>query len=282
MTIPDYPLLTVPGYELYQLAHLATFIVDGLDRYRRGGNWDERRKAARNVQAGRVALARATGVPDAAGGPLPRPLDMNAYRSAQDLLCGDGRRQAQVVSLAGLGRSTWAVVGSVPGIGPVGGEVADHTTARALRDHLLNAPISEVRGWSVTARPVWLGVERWGSADEAAVVGALNPGREPHRVVVGQLRGLSREVDAAIARRFEGYSQNPPAAGDVPRPSQSPPARSGAATAAAFDAAAGALGADSAKSVEPPLRSDPGLPPGQGARVAPTVPAPAATHPLRR
>ena len=30
MSTPDYPLLTVPGYELYQLAHLTTFVVDAL------------------------------------------------------------------------------------------------------------------------------------------------------------------------------------------------------------------------------------------------------------
>ena len=35
MSTPDYPLLTVPGYELYQLAHLTTFAVDALARYRR-------------------------------------------------------------------------------------------------------------------------------------------------------------------------------------------------------------------------------------------------------
>ena len=35
MSTPDYPLLTVPGYELYQLAHLTTFVVDALARHRR-------------------------------------------------------------------------------------------------------------------------------------------------------------------------------------------------------------------------------------------------------
>ena len=35
MSTPDYPLLTVPGYELYQLAHLTTFAVDALARHRR-------------------------------------------------------------------------------------------------------------------------------------------------------------------------------------------------------------------------------------------------------
>ncbi len=35
MSTPDYPLLTVPGYELYQLAHLTPFVVDALARHRR-------------------------------------------------------------------------------------------------------------------------------------------------------------------------------------------------------------------------------------------------------
>ena len=36
MSTPDYPLLTVPGYELYQLAHLTTFAVDALARRQPG------------------------------------------------------------------------------------------------------------------------------------------------------------------------------------------------------------------------------------------------------
>jgi hypothetical protein len=35
VSTPDYPLLTVPGYELYQLAHLTSFAVDALARHRR-------------------------------------------------------------------------------------------------------------------------------------------------------------------------------------------------------------------------------------------------------
>jgi hypothetical protein len=34
MSTSDYPLLTVPGYELYQLAHLTTVAVDVLARRR--------------------------------------------------------------------------------------------------------------------------------------------------------------------------------------------------------------------------------------------------------
>lgn len=41
MGTPDYPLLTVPGYELYQLAHLTTVAVDALARHRRAANGRE-------------------------------------------------------------------------------------------------------------------------------------------------------------------------------------------------------------------------------------------------
>ena len=52
MTTPDYPLLTVPGYELYQLAHLTTFVVDALARHRRAAAQDDRlgRRAAAGVE----------------------------------------------------------------------------------------------------------------------------------------------------------------------------------------------------------------------------------------
>jgi hypothetical protein len=49
MSNPDYPLLTVPGYELYQLAHLTTFVVDALARHRRA--------AEARDQPGRPAVA---------------------------------------------------------------------------------------------------------------------------------------------------------------------------------------------------------------------------------
>jgi hypothetical protein len=47
MSDPEYPLLTVPGYELYQLAHLTTFVVDAIARHRRASQSDHlcRRRA---------------------------------------------------------------------------------------------------------------------------------------------------------------------------------------------------------------------------------------------
>ncbi|TQM13276.1 hypothetical protein [Pseudonocardia kunmingensis] len=48
-----------------------------------------------------------------------------------------GPREAHVVSLEAMGRSGWAVVGRVPGIGRVGAVVPGEATANALRQHVL-------------------------------------------------------------------------------------------------------------------------------------------------
>jgi hypothetical protein len=78
---PDYPLLTVPGYELYQLAHLTTVAVDALARHRRAAaarDHPGRRAAAVEVptKAANASSARAKasagGFPAAAGA-LPSP-----------------------------------------------------------------------------------------------------------------------------------------------------------------------------------------------------------------
>ena len=71
MSTPDYPLLTVPGYELYQLAHLTTFAVDALARHRRAAKPDNR--LARRVTAAAeirtdAADARAARLSATAGG----------------------------------------------------------------------------------------------------------------------------------------------------------------------------------------------------------------------
>ena len=81
MSTPDYPLLTVPGYELYQLAHLTTFVVDALARHRRaarGSHPDRRAAAAAEIptDAADAGPARATASPGgfpAAAAALPSP-----------------------------------------------------------------------------------------------------------------------------------------------------------------------------------------------------------------
>ena len=82
MSTPDYPLLTVPGYELYQLAHLTTFVVDALARHRRAAEARDHpgRRAAAAVEiptdAADAGPARATASPGgfpAAATALPSP-----------------------------------------------------------------------------------------------------------------------------------------------------------------------------------------------------------------
>jgi hypothetical protein len=82
MSTPDYPLLTVPGYELYQLAHLTTVAVDALARHRRAAKAREhparRATSAAQVQGDAAdagpARAKASpgGFPTAAAA-LPSP-----------------------------------------------------------------------------------------------------------------------------------------------------------------------------------------------------------------
>jgi hypothetical protein len=64
MSTPDYPLLTVPGYELYQLAHLTSVAVDALARRRQAAG-------ARDRLGQRPPAAGTTSADAAAGGPTP-------------------------------------------------------------------------------------------------------------------------------------------------------------------------------------------------------------------
>ena len=62
MSSPEYPLLTVPGYELYQLAHLTTVVVDALSRHRRAA-------AARDHPGRRAAVVEIPTNATDGGGP---------------------------------------------------------------------------------------------------------------------------------------------------------------------------------------------------------------------
>ena len=82
MSTPDYPLLTVPGYELYQLAHLTTFAVDTLARHRRAAKAREHpdRQAAAAAQSptnaadrGPTQVTASLGGFPAAAAALPSP-----------------------------------------------------------------------------------------------------------------------------------------------------------------------------------------------------------------
>ena len=141
MTQPDYPLPVLASYELYQVAHIATFVADRLARLRGASTRAERGAAVHGVAAGRAALERALGATRPVT--LPEPIDAQTFASARGLVAA-GPRWAEVVSLAPLGQQGWAVIGHVPGLGPVGARMADHGMADAVRRHVLTQPVAEL------------------------------------------------------------------------------------------------------------------------------------------
>ncbi|MHA6783188.1 hypothetical protein ACVGOW_19640 [Pseudonocardia saturnea] len=213
MTAPDYPLPTLGGYETYQLAQIATFIADRLARHRatargRGGR-TARATAVRDLTAAATALDAAVGATEPTPvSRLPRPLDTAAYAAARTLI-SSGPRSADVVSLAGSGGQGWAVVGHVPGIGPVGAAVATRDIADAVRVHLLTRPVAELAPWAVspTSVPVPTLPRQ---VDLAAFVEQLDPSQATDRAVARALRGTDRRTDAAIRGRFRGVDLDAP------------------------------------------------------------------------
>ena len=147
MTQPDYPLPVLPSYELYQVAHIATFLADRLARHRGATTKAERSAAVDDLAAGRAALERALGASRPIG--LPEPLDAHTFHTARGLVAAVPR-WANVVSLAATGRQGWAVVGYVPGVGPVGARTGHRVIADALRHHLLTQPAEELGPWAIT------------------------------------------------------------------------------------------------------------------------------------
>ncbi len=202
MTQPDYPLLVLPGYEMYQLAHIATYLADGLARHRSATSDAGRAAAARDVAAGRAALERFQ--PD---GALPSALDGPTFQAARNF--ATGTRWAEIVSVAPRGQPGWAVIGFVPGIGPVGARAATHTVAQAVHQHLLAQPAHELVPWAITDR-VHLPPNLPASPDLAAVVAGLDPRRDRDRAVARNLTGRDPRVDAVIGRRFAGTDLDAP------------------------------------------------------------------------
>ncbi len=145
-----------------------------------------------------------------------------------------------MVSLAALGRSSWAVVGHIPQLGPVGAEVPTQHLAAALREHLLTRPAEELQGFAVTTRSAGLGVDRWRTADEAAAVAALDPRREQHAYVALALQGISAELDSAIDERFR--EQAAPRTPTQPVPRSSTAQRGSSVAVAPQTTEAGAIG----------------------------------------
>ena len=225
MSSPDYPLLTLPSYEMYQLAHIATFIAERLARHRRAGRSDEvtREASARDVAAARRALdaslSRAAGTEVATPQwQLPQPLDVAQFEQARKYLA-PGPRWAEVVSLEPIGGIGWAVIGSVPGIGPVGAKVASLALADSMRQHFVTQPPFELRSWAVTDKATT--VPRLPKdVDLAEFVENLDPRLGPARAVARGLRGVEQRVDAAIEDRFRGIDLDVPLLPEPP--SQSP------------------------------------------------------------
>lgn len=199
MTVPDYPLLAPGGYEMYQLAQIATFIADRLALHRRSAKGltgrADRAAAVRDLAGAATALDRVLGAQHPV--PLPQPLDRNTYRQVAELVA-EGPRTAHVVCLPDAG---WAVVGTVPGIGAVGAAVPSSAVAEAVRMHPLQAPLDQLRPWAVLGAPAAVPTlpDR---VDLAAFVERLDPRRDRDRAVAEALRGTGRNVDAAIRARF--------------------------------------------------------------------------------
>lgn len=217
MTSSDYPLLTLGGYETYQLAHIATFIADALARHRlsrRGpAGRAGRASALRDLNTGRTALdAARRSVELTPPHLLPRAIDEVTYESALQRI-SSGQRSADVVAMPSSGEPTWAVVGNVPGIGRVGAVVDRADLAHELRSHFLSRPIEELPSWAVVSR-----VERVPTlperVDVARAIDFLDPQEPAHRAVAEALRGPDPYINAAVERRFPGLAPAPSTAPD--------------------------------------------------------------------
>lgn len=201
MTGPDYPLLSIPGHDLFQLAQVASFIADRLQRHRGATvsrDRQARREAARDVHTGRRAFARLSGNPDAVSDSVPRPLDTTTYEQAEELAAKGERRTAVVVSLAPLGRTTWAVIGEAPGLGRLGAEVPRQDIAEALATHMRGAPRQELLPWLVSKEPLGLGPDRWGTADDDATLASLDPSKPQEAAVVQALAANPTPAASAL------------------------------------------------------------------------------------
>lgn len=214
-----YPMLTIPSHQLYEIAHLATFIAGALARRRHALARGEHnpRTATRDVHLGHQAMAAATSDPAAATSALPHPIDAATYRLAEQLHEASTDRRADVVSLASLGRDSWAVTGYVPGVGMVGAEVANRQQAAAIKEHLLTQPADHLADWAVTSQPMLLGGAATRDRESLLVeasqaVRDLDPANPQHIALAKHLRDPG-SLNAAVRDRFAGVDLD----GPVPR-----------------------------------------------------------------
>jgi hypothetical protein len=207
----DYPMLVVPAHEQYQLAHIATYIADALSRHRHASRgWSgraERAAAVQDLAGGWAALDNATSATTPTRpADLPQPLDAQTYDTARGMLA-EGPRRADVVSLAAAGKTGWAVIGHVPGLGAVGARVPTAEMAQALRQHVMTQPVAALAAWAVTDVPVGVPAVP-NRVDLAAFVDGLDPADLDARVVARHLRGIDRRTDATIRKRFGSIDLN--------------------------------------------------------------------------
>lgn len=220
-TAEPYPTLTIPSHQLYEIAHLATYIAGALSRRRQAlenGQRIEARAAARDVHLGRQAMAAATADPSAATSSLPRPIDTATYELAERLHETSTHRRADVVSLVSQGRGSWAVTGFVPGVGKVGAEVAHYQQAAAIKEHFLTQPADLLTDWAVTSQPLLLDRaavrDRQSLLVEASQAARdLDPANPQHIALAKHLRH-GGPLDSAIRERFRGVDLD----GPVPQP----------------------------------------------------------------
>lgn len=206
------PGLGLPAYKMQELAQLVWLATAAMRRYQQHRDNREReqeRRAARDVMAARDAIRGATGDAAAATDEVPRPLDTALFDQANRLATEQTQRSAQVVSLAPLGRSTWAVTGEVPGVGRVGCEVASQAQAEAVREMILTAPASELGEFSLQAEQPALDRRYAKDAEQArvreeypAMVREMNPDQLQNQILARNLRGRDQGLDAAISARF--------------------------------------------------------------------------------
>lgn len=206
------PGLALPAYKMQELAQLVWLATAAMRRYqqhRENRDRDQQRRAAREVLAAKDAIRGATGDPAAATDEVPRPIDSHLFEQANQLATQQAERSAQVVSLAPLGRSTWAVTGEVPGVGRVGSEVATQAQAEAVREMILTAPASELGAFSLAPEQTTL-ERRYLREDERArvreeypaMVREMNPDQPQDRALARNLLGRDQRLDEAIVARF--------------------------------------------------------------------------------
>jgi hypothetical protein len=226
MTSPDYPILTIPSHELYQLAHIATFIADAIARHRHAGRGrqgrEARAEAIRDVAGGWAALDNATGASTpTATSELPQQIDTRTFNAVRNLLTG-GPRWADIVSLSAIEGSGWAMVGHVPGLGPVGARVPTQQMAEVLRRHVMTQPAAELAPWAVADD-----ASRMPSVPEqvdlVAFIESLDPARLDARAVARHLRGVDRRTDAAIRTKFGTVDLDAPLVVQPPEAGSAPP-----------------------------------------------------------